>query len=197
VVKRFVGGFVAAAALATLAAPVGAQSFSDSYTFLKAVRDRNGEKVMSVLSEPGTIAINAKDPSTGDTALHILVKGRDENWLGFILSKGARPDGQNREGMTPLAIAAQIGWVEGAQALLASRANVDIPNSRGQTPLILAVQNRDVVMTRLLLSKGANPNRNDLSGYSALDYAKRDPRAGVILKTLQTAPAIKTMGPTR
>jgi uncharacterized protein len=41
-------------------------------------------------------------------------------------------------------------------------------------------------MVRLLLSQHANPNQTDnLSGNSALDYARQDPRAGQILRELE------------
>jgi uncharacterized protein len=44
-------------------------------------------------------------------------------------------------------------------------------------------------MVRLLLGKGANPKRTDrVAGYSALDYAKQDGRAGAILKLLEAKP---------
>ncbi len=71
------GRAVAAALMLMLAAPLGAQAYSDSYTFLKAVRDRDGAKVQSLISEPGTIVINARDRSGGDGAVHILVRERD------------------------------------------------------------------------------------------------------------------------
>jgi hypothetical protein len=41
-------------------------------------------------------------------------------------------------------------------------------------------------MVRLLLSQRANPNQTDnLSGNSALDYARQDPRAAAILRELE------------
>ncbi len=60
---------------------------------------------------------------------------------------------------------------------------------------MLAVQKRDIALVRLLLAKGADPKRTDsVSGYSALDYAKRDGRAAAIVKLLE-APAAKPARP--
>jgi uncharacterized protein len=190
-------GLAAALSLAMAAAPAAAQKFSDSYTFLKSVKERDGAEVQRLLASPSSTVINTRESSTGESALHIVARGRDLNWLTFLLGKGARPDIQDRNGTTPLAIAAQLGWVEGAEMLLRGRAAVDLPNSRGETPLILAVQKRDAAMVRLLLSKGANPKRTDsAAGYSALDYARQDPRAATVLKMLETAkPARETAGP--
>ena len=42
-----------------MAAPVAAQSYSDSFTFLKAVKERDGSKVTSLLAQPGTVVVNA------------------------------------------------------------------------------------------------------------------------------------------
>lgn len=194
-------GVVAAILIALGSTSAPAQQFSDSYTFLKAVKDRDGEKVQSLLSEPGSVVINAKGRGDGDTALHIVVRERDLTWLRFLTGKGARPDIQNGEGNTPLGLAAQLGWAEGAEHLLSRRAGVDIANARGETPLILAVQRRDLPMVRLLLGKGANPNRTDsVAGYSAIDYAKQDRRAAPILKLLEAppaAPAREIAGPPR
>lgn len=187
-VRRF--GFAAAMALSLLAVPASAQQMSDSYTFLKAVRDRDGNKVQSLIGEPGTIVINTRERGSLESALHIVARERDLTWLGFLLAKGAKADIQNKDGNTPLGLAAQLGWVEGAQELLMRRATIDLPNNRGETPLILAVHSRDIAMVRLLLSKGANPKRTDnVAGYSALDYARRDARNTALVKLLEAPPA--------
>lgn len=190
---------VIAAALLVVAVPVAAQSYSDGYSFLKAVRERDGAKVTELVSEPGTTVINSKDRGSGEGALHIVTRARDFAWLNFIMGKGARLDIQNSQGATPLSIAAQIGWLEGAELLLRYRASVDLANGRGETPLILAVQRRDLAMARLLLSKRADPKKTDsAAGLSAIDYAVRDgARSAQILKLLQAPPAAakKVAGP--
>ena len=183
---RLWGSIVTAALLSLTVVPAAAQQFSNAYNFLNAVRERDGDKATSLVSERGSIVINSRDPGTGDTALHILVRERDLTWLGFMLSKGAKPDLQNKQGLTPLAIAAQIGWVEGAERLFTARAKVDLPNRFGETPLILAVHNRDLTMVKLLLARGADPKRPDtVSGGSAIDHARKDGRSSPILKALE------------
>ncbi len=182
---------VAAVAIGIIAVPATAQRFSDSYTFLKAVKERDGNEVERLLAVPSSTVINTKEFGSGEGALHIVTRGRDLTWVGYLVAKGARADIQTKDGTTPLIIAAQLGWVEGAATLLRGRAGVDVANNRGETPLIFAVQNRDIPMVRLLLSRGANPKRTDnAAGYSALDYARQDPRAAAVLKLLE-APAAK------
>lgn len=175
-----------AALAASFAAPLAAQSFSEGFTFLKAVRERDANTAERILSNPASTAINIRDPGTGETALHILVRGRDAGWLGYMLGRGARPDTGDREGNTPLIIAAQLGWVPGAEILLRRGASANLGNSRGETPLIFAVQRRDMPMVRLLLENRADPNQTDhVSGNSPIDYARQDTRAAAILRLLE------------
>ncbi len=162
--------------------------FSDSYNFLKAVRDQDGAKVMEFLGKPGSTIVNTRDVSTSQTALHIVTARRDTAWVEFLLAKGANPNLTDGTGATPLMIAAQLRFVEGAQALLDKGAQVDKPNSSGETPLIRAVHLNDVAMVRLLVSKGASPDKKDLmAGLSAREYAVRDGRSEAILDIFKSA----------
>jgi uncharacterized protein len=170
--------------LVAAAAPAGAQ-FSDSYNFLKAVRDRNGSKAMEVLGKGSPTLIDTQDYGTGERAIHLVVKDRDLNWLAFLLQKGARVDLKDNQGNTPLVIAARSGFLDGARLLIAKHAPVNAGNGLGETPLIVAVQKRDLAMTRLLLTEGADPAKKDTgSGMSARDYAVRDGRSEAILRLM-------------
>jgi uncharacterized protein len=169
-------GSLAAMAMAMTApvVPLAAQSggmMSEGYEFLKAVRERNGTKVTEALTQPGNTLIGTRDLNTGETALHIVVERRDATWVRFLLSNGANPNIEDKKGRTPLTVATDLAFVEGAEALLKAGARVDEPNAAGETPLISAVHRRDIGLVRLLLSSGANPRRSDNSGRSALDYA--------------------------
>ena len=178
--------YALAVAFALAAVPATAQQFSESYNYLKGIRERDGAAVTAIVATPNPAVINARDSSSGEGALHILVRGRDLTWLSFIIGKGARVDLQSNDGSTPLILASQLGWYEGAELLLARRANPNLGNSRGETPLIFAVQRRDLTMVRLLRGRGADPNQTDnVAGYSALDYARQDRRAAAILSELE------------
>ncbi len=173
---------------------LAAAQFSDSYNFLKAVKDQDGTKATEIVSKPGSTIIDTRDNSTGETALHIVTKRRDLTWMSFMLGKGAKTDIRDGQGNTALMYTAQLSFVEGAQLLLKRKAAVDVANNGGETPLIRAVQNRDSVMVRVLLAAGANPAKTDrLAGLSARDYAARDRRATAILKIIDEAQPAKTM----
>jgi uncharacterized protein len=176
---------------AALLMPAAAQAqFSESYNFLKGVRDRDGEAVTKILNKPGSgaVIVNTRDNSTGEAAIHIVTKRRDTTWLSFLLARGANADMRDAGGNSALMLATQIGFAEGISLLLDRRANVDLANNSGETPLIRAVQNRDLGTVRTLLTAGANPNKADTgAGLSARQYAERDPRAGAILAAINDA----------
>lgn len=200
-VSKLIGIMTALFVACALPASAPAQ-FSDSYNFLKAVKDKDGNKVTELLQGAGaSTMINTKDYDNGDGALHIVAKRRDDLWLRFLLGKGANPNIRDKEGNSPLLIASRIAFPEGVAALIAGKADVNLANARGETPLIISVQLRDVVSIRLLLAAGADPNKTDhIAGMSARDYAARDTRSAAILKLIDeaakaTKPAAKVAGP--
>ena len=140
---------------AGLVAPAAQAQFSDSYNFLKAVRDRKGEDAEKFLAAPGSVIINTRDNSTGETALHIVIQRRDATWLGYLLQKGANPNLADKKGTTPLMLATQLGFIDGIDWLSRKKAQIDQTNRAGETALILAVQLRNAEAVRVLLKAGA------------------------------------------
>lgn len=171
-------------------APYAQAQFSDSYNFLKLVRERKGAEVEEKLNEAGTVIINTRDVSTGQNALHIVIDRRDSEWLGYLLAKGANPNQPDKKGVTPLMLATQLGFVDGVNWLVGDRGQtktvIDATNRSGETALILAVHARNQEMVRLLLNAGGNPDKKDsVAGYSARDYAAKDGRGNAILAIIE------------
>ncbi|GAA0272096.1 hypothetical protein GCM10009127_10510 [Alteraurantiacibacter aestuarii] len=155
-----------------LSVPAAAQLYSDGYEFLQAVEEKDSTKVTELLDVPGSTVVNARDVSTGRSALHIVVARRDVTWINFLYQQGANVNIRDNNGVTPLMLAVQLGHLEGVQALVANGARVDVTNNSGETPLMTAVHSRNTELMRILLQAGADPDRYDNSGRSARDYAR-------------------------
>lgn len=176
-------------AVCSLLVSVPALAVTDGMEFLKAVKDRDGTKATEMLAEPGNTLALSKDLTSGETALHIVIKRRDQLWTKFMLERGVRVDEADKRGVTPLALAASLGFIEGVELLVKHGARVDVPNPAGETPLIAAVHKRDIPMIRLLLKNGANPDRQDSAGRSAREYAQLMGASAGILGEIERAEA--------
>jgi uncharacterized protein len=183
-VKQLAFAFFAATAL--LASPLAAQALTTAgYDFINAVKKSDGTKAIEILTtHPGGI-VNTKD-GDGNTGLIIAISRSDEQWTGFLLQKSADPNLAGKGGDTPLIAASRVGFEGAVEWLIGLGAKIDAANRMGETPLIVAVQQRELPIVRLLLNAGANPDKSDAAaGYSARDYASRDPRARDILKLIE------------
>lgn len=190
--RAMIGAAVAVASVM----PAAAQLQSDSYKFLKAVRDQDVLKAKELFDKPGSTVVNTKDYSSGETALHIVVKRRDVPWINFLAKAGANPELRDEQGRTPLILASQLAFADGVRVLLYHGADPNGTNSRGETPLIFAVQTRDPDTVRALIEGGADPDQQDrYSGRSARDYAKHDPRGAALLKIMEAAKPRKAAPP--
>ncbi|KMS54772.1 ankyrin [Novosphingobium barchaimii LL02] len=172
------------AASLLIASPARAD-FSEGYKFLEAVKKKEGDKVEEALMKSSQI-VNAKDITSGETALHIVTARRDLTWLNYLIAKGANVNGADDRGRTALELAVNLGWREGATVLLEQKASPDPSNDAGETPLIFAVHRKDANMMKALLDAGANPDRSDNSGRSARDYAKLEGGGQNLLTTIDT-----------
>lgn len=183
--RRIATSLSLALAGALLAAVPAQAQYSPGYEFLKAVKDKDGAKVLELVHKPGSTLVNSRDLTDGNSALHIVVERRDVTWINFLLNEGANPNIRNKKGVTPLVLATRLGFIDGASRLIAKGAKVDIPDETGETPLIFAVHAHDIPMMRLLLRAGADPDRADSSGRTARDYAKLESKDGNLLDEIK------------
>lgn len=191
--KRF-SLLVTSAALMSAATPAAAQFTNKGMEFVEAVRKSDGNKVLALLQDKPVGLVDSRGDD-GNTALIIALARRDEEWTGFLLNSGADPNLAARNGDTPLIVAARAGYFDGVGWLLGLGAKVDAVNKAGETALILAVQQHQPLVVQALMKSGADPDKADhVAGFSARDYAARDPRARDIAKiidTMRPRPALK------
>lgn len=123
--------------------------------------------------------LNAMDVS-GDTPLHIAAAQGLHEFVCTLLRKGVRVGAANTIGQCALHMAVQNNHLASTEALLEAGAdpNRGYGNVRQCTPLVLASCN--VAITNLLLKHGADAKASDGVGFTALHWAGRSGRPGVI-----------------
>ncbi len=95
--------------------------------------------------------------------------------LKFLLAAGAEVAARDKEGRTPLMIAARRGKEQAVRALL-GKASVNVQDQQGRTALMIAIAGQweqHVAIAALLIENGANLDLRDSLGDSAIDYAAR------------------------
>ena len=89
----------------------------------------------------------------------------------LLLTNGADPNVQNKDGYTALILAVKRNRMEDMDHLLANGADPNLQNKFGYSALAWAVKNGKVVIARALLANGADPNAKNEYGDTALIMA--------------------------
>ncbi len=82
----------------------------------------------------------------------------------------------NKTGWTPLHYAATNGHIAIIDLLLENHAYIDAESPNGSTPLMMAAQYGTASAVKLLLESGADPSLKNQLGLSAIDFAQRTNR---------------------
>ncbi|XP_038682783.1 protein VAPYRIN-LIKE-like [Tripterygium wilfordii] len=97
-------------------------------------------------------------------ALHRAARVDDVHGMKSCLSEGAKVNGRDQNGWTPLHRAAFKGRVESVKILLSHGAEIDVVDDAGYTPLHCAVEAGQVQVSLLLIAHGAKANLKSLKG---------------------------------
>ncbi|XP_021654457.2 protein VAPYRIN [Hevea brasiliensis] len=128
--------------------------------------------------------VDPKLQSKGWSDLHVAIAlDRTEEVLDSLDSFGPL-DLRDKEGRTPLHLAASRGNIKCARVLVESGADKDAMSKDGRTALYRAAANGDHRMVQMLIEMGCDPTIADDRGRSAFDVA-RDKGYDEILETLE------------
>ena len=127
------------------------------------------------------VDLHAKDPTTGQTALHKASVGGHIEMINFLLEHGASVREPDNEGFTPLHLACGAGDQPAVvEALLRRDSFVDAVDGEGMTPLMVAASEGNEEVVGLLLAKGAYLQLTAKDGMTAADLAPKRRIKGLI-----------------
>jgi len=147
------------------ASPVQGQRLYED--FILAVANDRVDQVRDMVDrgmDPNTVS-----PS-GDPVLMVAIQTNSDGALNVLLKAGAKVDVVNRNGDSPLMVAALNGKLPLVKRLVTLGAPV---NRTGWTPLIYAATNGHSDVVAYLIDAGANVNAESPNGSSALMMATR------------------------
>jgi ankyrin repeat protein len=133
-------------------------------------------ELIDVVRETGEFDINGVD-NNGWTALHYAIGGT--NYVinaRYLLEKGADPTIADKEGSTPLHMAAsRAKEIETISLILTDNKQVDSNhrNVYGETALHVAIKAKNVITARYLLESGADPTIRDNKGLTPFHLAAK------------------------
>lgn len=116
------------------------------------------ESVEVLLETNPNLDLNIKDGVTGDSALMRAVRSGKLESVRLLINKKADVNTVNKQGYTPLQLAALSGTTEKAKLLIEAGSNLNATDATGRTALDLAQRRTDATGTEiadLLMSKGA------------------------------------------
>lgn len=102
------------------------------------------------------------------------IKDIDIVSLNVLLAEGAAVDTVDKEGNTPLMIAAKIGNPRMMEIILAHNPELNAKNNQGDTALMIASAQGVLDVTRQLLKKGADVTLENANGFNAVEIALRN-----------------------
>ncbi|XP_044147494.1 ankyrin repeat domain-containing protein 50-like [Bufo gargarizans] len=109
---------------------------------------------------------------------------RHPQLVSVLLERGADPQLEDKEGLTPLLVAAYEGQDEVAELLLEAGADPDRPGKDQMTPLLAAASGGHAETVRVLLLWGASTDVTDQEGRSALLLAAAAARGEEAVRVL-------------
>ena len=144
-----------------------------------AVMARNAQSVRSLLQKKADVNTPQVD---GTTALHWAVRYDDLDTADLLIRSGARVSAANREGVTPLQLAAINGSAAMIDKLLKAGANPNAAlTASGDTALMMAARTGTPDAITVLIEAGGNVNaKESWGGTTALMWAAAEQHAAAV-----------------
>lgn len=135
----------------------------------RTAQNKNLE-VLRFLADQG-FDLNAPEPDTGFSIIHIAVLTNNQILLNFLVQQHCNLNILDHDGYAPLHHAARLEHTSLIRTLLSNGADVNIRARNGQTPLYIATEENKLSAVRCLMQAGALTKQVNHAGISPLDCA--------------------------
>ncbi|XP_075940723.1 ankyrin repeat and EF-hand domain-containing protein 1 [Anarhichas minor] len=109
------------------------------YRLLQCVHQGDKEQIEKMVNLGVENLINLTDPQDSKGVLHVAASANNQDLVSFLLSLGARPNIQDKEGHTPAMLAAELGNDAIMALLVQSNANLRLQDTEGKGVLFYCI----------------------------------------------------------
>ncbi|XP_010739556.3 ankyrin repeat and EF-hand domain-containing protein 1 [Larimichthys crocea] len=110
------------------------------YRLLQCVHEGDKEQIEKMVKLGVENLINLTEPKDGTGVLHVAVSHSDQDLVSFLLSQGAHPDTQDKNGRTAAMLATEQGNVAILELLAKSNANLRLQDNESKGVLFYCIQ---------------------------------------------------------
>ncbi|KAM6915008.1 LOW QUALITY PROTEIN: ankyrin repeat and EF-hand domain-containing protein 1 [Xenentodon cancila] len=136
------------------------------YRLLQCIRTADKVQTEKMLNLGVENLINLTEPQDGMGVLHLAVSLNNLELVDFLLSRGARPDVQDKKGRTPIMFAVELGNLPIANLLAQNQADLKLLDDEGKGVLFYCMYptKRHTHCLQVTLKNGADVNNVSADG---------------------------------
>ncbi|XP_006625836.2 ankyrin repeat and EF-hand domain-containing protein 1 [Lepisosteus oculatus] len=109
------------------------------FKLLQCIRERDKAQIEKMVKHGVSNLLNITEPQSGNSALHLASVANDSEMCSFLLSLGAHPDVQDKQGCTPVMKAAELGHDTVVTILAEAGADMKMVDSEGKGVLFYCI----------------------------------------------------------
>ncbi|KAL0969380.1 hypothetical protein UPYG_G00226300 [Umbra pygmaea] len=143
------------------------------YRLLQCVRQGDTPHIEKMVRLGVPNLINLTEPNEGNTAMHLACVANDTDMVRFLLSKGAHPNVQDKEGRTPAMLASHLGHDNMVILLAKNHADMGLVDNEGKGVLFYCISptKRHLRCLQVAINNNANVNNMSTTGKSVFLFA--------------------------